>query len=209
MRYVLLCTLQVLRLPEVMCCLLLCMLEVLQVPEVMYCVLLCLLEVLEIMCCVLLCMLEAADDDLSLPEVLEVMRRVLLCMLEAVEGVLYLPEVLEMLEVCDVCCSACWRLWRVSSVCWEVLGGAGDDAFCAALWCWLPMSNDQRSMVESHGIRLRTNCVKQSQCCKLSSGAYRPVEVIGETMRRKNGGANSRTRKNSKRKEIMTFRVKI
>jgi len=52
------------------------LLEVLEVPEVMCCVLLCML----------LCMLEALKGGICLCEVLEVMHSVLLCMLETAGG---------------------------------------------------------------------------------------------------------------------------
>jgi len=42
------------------------------------------------------------------------MRRVLFYMLEAAEGELRLPEVV---EVCAVRFSVCWRTWSVRSVC--------------------------------------------------------------------------------------------
>src|SRR5436190_6169165 len=53
---------------EVMCCVLprileggICLLEMLEVPEAMCCVLLCILEVMEAMRCMLLCMLEVLE----------------------------------------------------------------------------------------------------------------------------------------------------
>ena len=110
------------------------------------------------------CVLEALDNMLYVPEVLEVMRCMLLCMLEAVEGICYV------LEGCSVCCSVCWKPWRVCSVCWMFAGG---DAMCAA-----PHVEAVEGVCYSLELLEVLEGVRCCGCWKLCSMCWRPSKVL-------------------------------
>ena len=79
-------------------------------------------------------------------------------------------DALEVLEGCAVCCSVCWKPWRVCSVCWMFAGG---DAMCAA-----PHVEAVEGICYSLELLEVLEGVRCCGCWKLCSICWRPWKVL-------------------------------